>query len=286
MRRPEEDKIIPVTYLETGHGHAARTDLFYYTNQIVNLVFIGNAGSEGWVLVDTGMPRCAYEIIKVAEDRFGKNVPPAAIILTHGHFDHVSNVSRLCEKWKVPVYIHPLEMPFVNGSKDYPDASADNGERLLSKIASIYPNESQNLERYLTPLPANGVIPELSDWQWIHTPGHTPGHISLFRKSDRCLIAGDAFVTVRDESFATLLNQYPEINTSPSFCELDKKTSLESVKKLFALKPTLAITGHGTAMEGEALLHGLQNLIAGSEKVYSAPFDSVKNSTIHISRLR
>ena len=37
-------------------------------------------------------------------------------------------------------------------------------------------------------------------WRWVHTPGHTAGHVSLFRDADRTLIAGDAFVTTKQES--------------------------------------------------------------------------------------
>ena len=45
--------------------------------------------------------------------------------------------------------------------------------------------------------PSDGSIPNMPGWQWIHTPGHSPGHISLFREKDRSLIAGDAFVAVK-----------------------------------------------------------------------------------------
>ena len=48
-------------------------------------------------------------------------------------------------------------------------------------------------------LPSDGTVPHLPDFKWIHTPGHTPGHISLFREKDQALIVGDAFVTVKQE---------------------------------------------------------------------------------------
>jgi glyoxylase-like metal-dependent hydrolase (beta-lactamase superfamily II) len=259
MRRSEEETVIPFTNMETGHGHAVRTDIFYYTNQIVNLVFIGKPGIEGWVLIDTGMPKSTNEIIKVAEDRFGKGVNPSAILLTHGHFDHVSNAGKLAEKWRVPVYVHPLEIPFICGQDRYPE-SDNSDERLLSRIASIYPHERIDLGDFVKSLPADGSVPYLKDWKWIHTPGHTAGHVSFFRESDKTLVAGDAFVTVRDDSFQALLNQYPEVCSTPVFHEGDRKIAMESVKKILMLQPSLAITGHGIAMEGEALLNGLKLL--------------------------
>ena len=49
-------------------------------------------------------------------------------------------------------------------------------------------------------LPEDGSIPHLPDWEWIYTPGHSPGHVSFFREKDLTLIVGDAFVTVKQES--------------------------------------------------------------------------------------
>ncbi|PEE03322.1 MBL fold metallo-hydrolase, partial [Bacillus pseudomycoides] len=59
-----------------------------------------------------------------------------------------------------------------------------------------FPNQGIDLGKYIHELPLDGSVPHMSEWRWVHTPGHTPGHISLFRKTDHFLIAGDAFVTV------------------------------------------------------------------------------------------
>src|SRR3954454_5575007 len=75
---------------------------------IVNLYMVGEPGEADWVLVDTGMPLNANRIDRAARERFGS--PPRAIVLTHGHFDHVGNVKDLAERWDVPVYAPPLEM--------------------------------------------------------------------------------------------------------------------------------------------------------------------------------
>ncbi|PEE06030.1 MBL fold metallo-hydrolase, partial [Bacillus pseudomycoides] len=59
-----------------------------------------------------------------------------------------------------------------------------------------FPNQGIDLGKYIHELPLDGSVPHMPEWRWVHTPGHTPGHISLFRKTDHFLIAGDAFVTV------------------------------------------------------------------------------------------
>jgi glyoxylase-like metal-dependent hydrolase (beta-lactamase superfamily II) len=85
--------------------------------------------------------------------------------------------------------------------------------------------------------------------------------VSFFRESDRTLIAGDAFVTVRTDSFYKVIIQKEEINGPPRYFTTDWDAAFESVKKLEALKPEIAITGHGPAMEGEELRSGLKELV-------------------------
>ena len=89
MNYGSDYKFIPATSIESGHGIEVLPDLFCYTIQIVNICFVGHPKSNDFVLVDAGMPKCANEIISVTEKRFGTNSRPKAIILTHGHFDHV-----------------------------------------------------------------------------------------------------------------------------------------------------------------------------------------------------
>ena len=266
MKKNEDDKMIPMTSVSAGKGREVREDLFYYTNQIVNVVFIGKPNEGDWVLVDAGMPRGGNAIIEAVEERFGKEGKPSAIILTHGHFDHVGSIIDLVEKWNVPVYAHPLEFPFLTGEKSYPDPDPSVEGGMLAKISSIYPHEPINIEQVLQPLPEDHSVPSLPEWKWIHTPGHSPGHVSFFRESDKSLIAGDAFVTVKQDAMYKVLVQKKEVHGPPRYLTTDWKAAFYSVKELDKLNPNLAITGHGTAMEGEELWNGLKNLVMNFEQ--------------------
>ncbi|MBS4196894.1 MBL fold metallo-hydrolase [Lederbergia citri] len=260
-------KFIPATSIGNGLGIEVLPDLYCYTIQIVNIVLVGNPKNNDFVLVDAGMPHSANEIMDVIEDRFGRNSRPKAIILTHGHFDHVGAVIELVKEWQVPVYAHELEIPYLTGKESYPnpDASVEGG--MVAKMSPMFPNEPINLGNHVETLPSDGSVPHMPDLRWIHTPGHAPGHVSFFREKDRALIAGDAFVTVKQDFLYKVFTQELEINGPPRYLTTDWQAAWESVKKLEALKPSVAITGHGVPISGETLTDSLQKLVQNFEQI-------------------
>ncbi|MFE5318175.1 MBL fold metallo-hydrolase [Paenibacillus sp. NPDC056579] len=259
------DNYMPITSIRSGVADEVSSDLCCCTIQIVNIVLAGT--SEEWVLIDTGMPHAAERIVDIAEQRFGSGARPKAIILTHGHFDHVGSVVRLVETWNVPVYAHELELPYLTGKSSYPepDGSVEGG--LIAKLSPFFPNEPINLSSHVHALPSDGTIPGMHGWRWIHTPGHTPGHISLFRDSDRSLLAGDSFVTVEQDSLYKVMTQKKQLTGPPVYFTTDWQAAWQSVKKLEQLKPALAITGHGVPMLGDELTEGLTALAHDFERI-------------------
>lgn len=260
MRQSDDSKYIPMTSVAGGKGRQVREDIYYYTTQISNIIFVGAPGANDWFLIDAGMTGHAKDILEEARRRFG-TTPPSAILLTHGHFDHVGSIVDLIEAWDVPVYAHSLEFPFLTGQMDYPkpDITVEGG--LLAKISFMYPHKAIDISAVLKKLPDDFTLHCADGWDWIHTPGHTPGHVSFFRECDNLLIAGDAFVTVRQDSLYKVLTQKAEINGPPRYLTTDWQDAWNSVRKLESLNPTMVISGHGPAMEGEDLSIGLRNLV-------------------------
>ncbi|MBD8521553.1 MBL fold metallo-hydrolase [Lysinibacillus fusiformis] len=260
-------KFIPATSIGSGVGLEVVPDLYQYTIRIVNIVLYGDPNTKEFVLIDAGMPKSAEEIISVVEERFGPNARPKAIILTHGHFDHVGGIIELINRWNVPVYAHALEMPYLTGTESYPEADPAVSSGLVAKMSPLFPNEAINLGENIQAIPSDGSVPFMQDFQWIHTPGHTPGHISLYREKDKALIVGDAFVTVKQESLYKVITQTKEISGPPRYLTTNWQAARKSVEKLEALKPSVAITGHGLPMEGKELTRELKKLVDNFEQI-------------------
>lgn len=88
----------------------------------VNVYFVGSGGGgdRSWILADAGLPGSATYIARAAERRYGEGARPAAIVLTHGHFDHVGALDTLHRRWDAPIYAHRLELPYLTGLSAYP----------------------------------------------------------------------------------------------------------------------------------------------------------------------
>src|SRR5581483_1456235 len=225
---------------------------------MVNVYFIEQS-SGSWVLVDTGMYGYAGVVRRAAEEMF--EGPPLAILLTHGHFDHVGGLPALAEEWGVPVYAHPLELPYLTGRSPYPPPDPTVGGGAQSWMSPLFPRGPIDLNGRVHMLPPGGDVPGVPGWQWLLTCGHSPGHVSFYRESDRTLIAGDAVVTTKQESIVAALLQRPErVWRPPAYYTCDWASARRSVETIAALEPETLATGHGHALRGPAMREGLHDL--------------------------
>ena len=225
---------------------SVRPDVARLPVVFVNAYLVGAPGGGPWALVDTGLPGSAALTRAAARARFGDR-PPEAILLTHGHFDHAGAALALADAWGVPVYAHPMELPYLTGRSDYapPDPTIPGA---ISALSRVFPHAGRDLGARVRALPEDGTVPGMPGWTWLHTPGHTAGHVSLWRESDRTLLAGDAVVTVDLDSWAALATMPRQFDRPPAPLTPDWDAALASVSALAALAPEAVGAGHGQAI--------------------------------------
>ncbi len=254
--------------------HEVLPDIAYRRLGIVNVVFCGRpqAGDGQWVLIDAGLPGTKGLIQDAAAARFGTSSRPAAIIMTHGHFDHVGALEDLAREWDVPVYAHQLEFPYLDGRASYPPGDPSVGGGLMAALARFYPRGPVDVGARLHALPDDGTLPGLPGWAWIHTHGHSVDHVSLWRELDRALIVGDAFVTTAQESAYAVAVQRAEMHGPPMYYTVEWDKAGESVARLADLEPEVVVTGHRLPMQGPEMRAALHRL-AGDFNRIAVPED-------------
>lgn len=223
----------------------------------VNVFALGKPGGP-WLLVDAGLPGSSGLIRQAARRRFGTGARPEAILLTHGHFDHVGAARDLASDWDVPLYAHPLETPYLTGKSDYPPRDPTMGGA-MAQMSRVMPDHGYDFGARVQTLPENGSLPGLPGWRWLATPGHTPGHVSLYRADDGVLLAGDAFATMDLDSWTAYLTRERRFSRpSPPFT-YDWETTYQSIQKLTDLKPKVVAAGHGLPIAGDQVAAELRN---------------------------
>jgi glyoxylase-like metal-dependent hydrolase (beta-lactamase superfamily II) len=227
----------------------------------VNVFGVTHADGS-WTLIDAALPGSAGRIKSWAKENF--TTPPNAIVLTHGHFDHVSEARQLADEWQVPVYAHPLEFPYLTGREEYPAPNWKAGGGMMSLTSPTLPKGPVDLGTRLKALPGDGSdlsLAEMPGWTMLHTPGHTPGHVSFYRESDGTLLVGDAFCTTKPESFfEAALAQHTELHGPPAYFTSDWAAAKASVRKLAALEPAVVAPGHGKPLSGPDVVAALHRL--------------------------
>jgi len=192
-----------------------------------------NAYLLGDVVVDAGTKGAAKRLIKAL-----KGHAVGAHALTHGHPDHAGGSKRLAEAFEVPVWV---------GERDRADV--ESGRPLIAD--SWAKPVMTRLVRY----PPVAVARSLREGDVVgpgfvvlETPGHSPGHVSYWRESDRTLVCGDVLFNMNIVTTARGLREPPAMFTP------DPARNRDSARRLAALEPELVLFGHGPPLRDPSIL--------------------------------
>jgi hydroxyacylglutathione hydrolase len=187
------------------------------------------------VLVDTGVRTSAGKIREAIGNRELK-----AIALTHAHGDHGGSARKLSHELGLPVWIGAADREAAETGKVVAKSPYDKpGLSLLAGAMGNMPSVS--VARDLR------EGDELTAGFWVlDTPGHSPGHVSFWRESDRVLICGDVFFNMH------LATTAPGLREPPGPFTVDPPLNRKSERRVAELEPTVAGFGHGPVLEGDA----------------------------------
>ncbi|HFK1438892.1 MBL fold metallo-hydrolase [Bacillus cereus] len=187
------------------------------------------------VLIDTGFPG-QIEDIQVEMEKVGVSFDKLkVVILTHQGIDHIGSLPELLQRCRsnIKVYAHELDKPYIEG--DLPLLKDGNVENRPKGKVSDTMIDGQELPY------CGGIL-------ILHTPGHTPGHISLYLKQSKILVAGDSMYSVNG-----MLGGIHAPTT------INIKEAQQSLKKYLNLDIESVVCYHGGLSKGNIKIQ-LQNL--------------------------
>jgi len=188
--------------------------------------------AHGLTLVDTGLPG-QIDLIAAALEADGLSLDDVLqIVVTHHDLDHIGSLRDLRDRTGAPIYAHKAEVPYIEGAlrpikMPPPDRLAEMPEA-AARWRRFQPTPVD------FPLGDNVSLERSGGATVIPTPGHTPGHISLYLPRTRTVIAGDALT-----SEAGVLKG-PNENATP-----DLPLALQSLQNIAALAPETIVCYHG-----------------------------------------
>jgi glyoxylase-like metal-dependent hydrolase (beta-lactamase superfamily II) len=136
-------------------------------------------------------------------------------------------------------------------------------------MSRTFPYGRIDLGHLVRPFDEDGTIAALPGWRMLHTPGHTAGHVSLFRESDGTLLAGDVLATMNQESWVSTVVMERQLRWPPAPMTTDWSAARRSVERIAALRPKAIAAGHGLPMTGEAAAGELERFA----EAFEAPAD-------------
>jgi glyoxylase-like metal-dependent hydrolase (beta-lactamase superfamily II) len=140
-------------------------------------------------LVDAGFFGRADRMLEQIEELGYSSSAINRIIITHHHADHIGSLAALKRATKAEVIAHPADAPYIDGRLPQPGPARPQWlSKLLARFSWLWATEPVVVDMQVND---GDELPILGGIKILHTPGHTPGSICLYLRSQKLLIAGD-----------------------------------------------------------------------------------------------
>jgi hydroxyacylglutathione hydrolase len=194
----------------------------------INVYLVGD------VLVDAATRRAGKRILRELE---GRTITTHA--LTHAHPDHQGASHEVCEAVGIPLWCGELD---AEAMEDGRIMERQPKHPLNTLIGRVWSGPAHPVARRLR------EGDEVAGFQVLDVPGHSAGHIALWRESDRALICGDVFTNI------DTITGVPGLHEPRWFFTPDPERNRESMRRLAELEPAVVCFGHGRPLRNPAKL--------------------------------
>ncbi|MFJ4267876.1 MBL fold metallo-hydrolase [Paenarthrobacter nicotinovorans] len=230
--------------------------VYRFSDAYVNFYIV--EGRDRLTLIDSGLP-AMWGPLKDSLKALGHSLEDIrALVLTHGHFDHLGLAKRLHQELGIPVWIHTEDSYIARHPYRYRHERSrfvfalthPSGLPVLASMTRAGALKVKGVEE-VRHFPGTGALPVPGSPEIVFSPGHTSGHCGLFLRERGILFSGDALVT---------LDPYTQ-RTGPRIvagaATADSALNLASLKQLAQTGATLVLPGHG-----EPWTRGIEEAVA------------------------
>jgi glyoxylase-like metal-dependent hydrolase (beta-lactamase superfamily II) len=192
---------------------------------------------NGLTLIDTGLPRSGKKILDYLNALGFSPEDLKVIVVTHADIDHIGGLNYLTSRGEAQVYASVIEGRAIETGIQSRELKLRGLLRYLFGIVNFFIKAKPvKVNHHLT---EGDILPILGGLRVIETPGHTPGHISLFLQSQGVLFTGDSIISTSSG----------DLKVSSGMNTWDESQARISAEKQARLDPVIICPGHGPTVK-------------------------------------